>query len=144
MSEKVRHENLFVEDWLNRQDDDGCGCASGSGCGSCEGSCGHEKEKDEHVCNCSGKVTSDNREDLFQKFYLKFSQPEELYAAGYRFFCKNCNEPALELESWFPCQGKYVTTIVRCRLGCGAVWFLELPERISGKEYASLVGQSLQ
>jgi hypothetical protein len=63
----------------------------------------------------------DNSEDLHKHFELAWSNNGGIYR------CRKCNLPCLSEETEMPCKGnQFVTTRVKCHLGCGRTWRLEV------------------
>ena len=145
---KPRHPSLlfgslFVEYHFQKLEEEGCGS-----CGKEGGCCSHSEK--EEKCGCgekesdckggceggngrSGKVENDNREELFAKFRLEFSEVEGRFGPGYHWFCKKCGGSAKDWEEWFACQKRFVTIRVYCP-ECHEKWYLEIrpvPRRLS-------------
>ena len=125
-------DNLLVERYLLKRDNDesdNCskgGCHSG-GCGGCS-----EESDDEGAlldypsANEEEVVFSDNGNALFERFRIEIDPTHKKYAGGYQWFCRNCGQPCSSMETWFPCKEKFITVKVVCHLGCHNHWRLNL------------------
>lgn len=68
----------------------------------------------------------DNQYDLWDNFSLEFDPTRKRYGSGHQWICKHCGKPCHSTEDYYPCLGGMVTVRVRCRLGCGFTWKLEV------------------
>lgn len=48
------------------------------------------------------------------------------YAVGWQIFCDDCHKPCHSTMSYYPCRGEWLVDRIKCRLGCGKVWRLEI------------------
>gem|GEM_PF-5426412 len=134
-------DNPMVKRWMMeyvKAESSACseGCSSGGcGCGGAESKCGSDDCDGSGGCGCHGDspasasdkvVFSDNGDTLFERFTLEVDPSHKRFAGGYQWFCRNCGQPCSSVETWFPCQEKFITVKIVCHLGCHNHWRLHI------------------